>query len=287
MDFIRSLNPILQGLLATLFTWSITALGASVVFFFKKANKKMLTAMLGFGAGVMIAASFWSLLNPAIILAEELGYNGFISPAIGFLLGGILIIAADKILSKVSILDWASCKRTHKTVCTGTVCTGTVCTGTACTGTVCTGTACTGTACTGTPPNKSLNPTEHSSKSKLEKNSLKRCIMLVFAVTLHNIPEGLAVGVAFGCASLNVAGCDLIAAILLAIGIGLQNFPEGASVSLPLRGEGFSRGKSFFYGQASGLVEPIAGVIGVIAAICVRQLLPFLLSFSAGAMIAV
>lgn len=243
MDFISNLNPILQGLLATIFTWSITALGAALVFFFKKANKKMLTAMLGFGAGVMIAASFWSLLNPAIILCEELGYNGFILPSLGFLCGGLLIIIADKILSKVSFLDVIHAKNEKGLIKDG--------------------------------------------NKKNGKDSLKRCIMLVCAVTLHNIPEGLAVGVAFGCASLNVKGCDLIAAILLAIGIGLQNFPEGASVSLPLRGEGFSRKKSFFYGQASGLVEPVAGVIGVIAAISVRQLLPFLLSFSAGAMIAV
>ncbi len=238
MYFFQQLHPVMQGLMATLFTWFITALGAGLVFFFKKANRKLLDIMLGFGAGVMIAASFWSLLNPAISLCEQLNLSGWIIPAVGFLCGGLLIIVADKILSKCSFSDLAQSDKCH---------------------------------------------TNHIKC----KDSFKRCVLLVFAVTLHNIPEGLAVGVAFGCASLGIPGCDLIAAILLAVGIGLQNFPEGASVALPLRGEGLSRSKSFFYGQASGFVEPIAGLIGVVAALTVRSLLPFLLSFSAGAMIAV
>lgn len=229
MAFFEQLNPVLQGLLATLFTWFITALGAGLVFFFKKANRTALDLMLAFGAGVMIAASFWSLLNPAIEICEQLNYSGWVLPACGFFMGGALIVIADKLLSKASFMDLL-----HK-----------------------------------------------------DNQSMKRSILLVSAITLHNIPEGLAVGVAFGCASLNITGCDTIGAILLAIGIGLQNFPEGASVAIPLRGEGMSRGKSFFYGQASGLVEPISGVIGALAAITVRSMLPFLLSFSAGAMIAV
>lgn len=239
MAYFQGLNPILQGLYATLFTWSITALGASLVFFFKRANRKLLDLMLSFGAGVMIAASFWSLLNPAIALCKELGLNGWVTPAIGFLCGGLLIVVADRILNRCSFMDLVHCSD------------------------------------------------EHHAHRNCTRESFKRSIMLVFAVTLHNIPEGLAVGVAFGCASLGIPGSDLISAILLAIGIGLQNFPEGASVSLPLRGEGLSRKRAFLYGQASGLVEPIAGVIGVIAALTVRGMLPFLLSFSAGAMIAV
>ncbi|MEG0570174.1 MAG: ZIP family metal transporter [Oscillospiraceae bacterium] len=231
MEYFAGINPVLQGLLATLFTWSITALGAGVVFFFKTAKRKLLDIMMGFGAGVMIAASFWSLLNPAIALCEELGYSGWVLPAIGFFCGGGLIIAADKILSKCSFEDIV-----------------------------------------------------HKGKSH---DGFKRCLMLVFAVTLHNIPEGLAVGVAFGGTALGIPGCDLVSAMSLAVGIGLQNFPEGVSVSLPLRAQGVSRVKSFFYGQLSGLVEPIAGVIGVVAALTMRNILPFMLAFSAGAMIAV
>lgn len=239
MELFMGLSPVMQGLIATIFTWFITALGAGVVFFFKKANTTMLDIMLGFGAGVMIAASFWSLLNPAIALCEELGRSGWFMPAMGFMCGGLLIIAGDRLLNRFSFLDIAQ------------------------------------------------HPVTDKSSHHFTKDGLRRSIMLAFAVTLHNIPEGLAVGVAFGCASLGIGGSDLVSATLLAFGIGLQNFPEGASVSLPLRGEGFSRRRAFLCGQASGLVEPIAGVIGAIAAITIRSMLPFLLSFSAGAMVAV
>lgn len=234
MEWFMGLSPIFQGLLATLFTWFVTALGAAVVFFFKKFDKRILNTMLGFGAGVMIAASFWSLLSPAIELSEELGYSGFVIPAIGFFLGGAFLIFADKLMDTYSY---------------GVV----------------------------------LNKEEDISKAAKYRKS----ILLVLAVTLHNIPEGLAVGVAFGGVAAGIPGTSIIAALTLALGIGLQNFPEGAAVSLPLRSEGLSRTRSFLYGQASGLVEPISGVIGVIAALTVRSLLPFLLSFSAGAMIAV
>ena len=234
MEWFMGLSPIFQGLLATLFTWFVTALGAAVVFFFKKFDKRILNTMLGFGAGVMIAASFWSLLSPAIELSEELGYSGFVIPSIGFFLGGAFLIFADKLMDTYSY---------------GVV----------------------------------LNKEEDISKAAKYRKS----ILLVLAVTLHNIPEGLAVGVAFGGVAAGIPGTSIIAALTLALGIGLQNFPEGAAVSLPLRSEGLSRTKSFLYGQASGLVEPISGVIGVIAALAVRSLLPFLLSFSAGAMIAV
>lgn len=232
MNFFLSLNPVLQGLLATIFTWLITALGASLVFFFKDVKKSILNLMLGFGAGVMIAASFWSLLNPAIELCEELGFNAWFIPAIGFIFGGLFIVLSDKFLDRYSFKDLG-------------------------------------------------NITTRQAKS------YKKSILLVLAVTLHNIPEGLAVGVAFGSAALGIPGCTIMSAILLAVGIGLQNFPEGAAVSLPLRREGFSLKKSFLYGQASGLVEPIAGVLGVIMALTMRSILPSLLAFSAGAMIGV
>jgi len=236
VDWFTNLNPVIQGLLATIFTWSVTALGAGIVFFFKEVDRKILNAMLGFGAGVMIAASFWSLLNPAIELCEELGKSGFIIPGIGFFLGGIFIILADKLMDKYSY--GVLIKKPEKL-------------------------------------------------KESESKQYKKSILLVLAVTLHNIPEGLAVGVAFGGVAVGIPGATLVAAMTLALGIGLQNFPEGAAVSLPLRREGLSRSKSFFYGQASGLVEPIAGVIGVIAAITMRNVLPLLLAFSAGAMIAV
>ena len=232
MSWFISLNPILQGFLATLFTWFITALGASIVFFFKDVKSGVLNAMLGFGAGVMIAASFWSLLSPAIDLCDDLGYNSLIIPTIGFVRGGLFIVLSDRFLDKFSF---------------------------------------------------SGLKTEYNSKFK----SIKKSILLVLAVTLHNIPEGLSIGVAFGGAALKIPGCTIASAILLAIGIGLQNFPEGAAVSLPLRREGLSVSKSFLYGQASGLVEPIAGVLGVFMAITMRSVLPILLSFSAGAMIGV
>jgi zinc transporter, ZIP family len=239
MEWFSDLNPILQGLLATLFTWFVTALGASLVFFFKNVDKRILNTMIGFGAGVMIAASFWSLLSPAITLCEELGFNSIIIPSIGFLSGGLFLIFADKLMD---------------TYCYGVKSSA-----------------------------KTLECVAETSKI----TTYKRSILLVLAVTLHNIPEGLAVGVAFGGVAVGISGASLIAAITLALGIGLQNFPEGAAVSLPLRREGLSRTRSFLYGQASGLVEPISGVIGVLMALAIRSILPFLLSFSAGAMIAV
>lgn len=232
IELMTNLSPVLQGLLATTFTWSVTALGAALVFFFKVVNKNIMIMMLGFAAGVMIAASFWSLLEPAISLCEKLGYNSVVMPCLGFVCGGFFIIAADRLLNKYSFTSFGF---------------------------------------------------DNPQRTK----SMRRSILLVTAITLHNIPEGLAVGVAFGGVALGIPGCDMIGALLLALGIGLQNFPEGASVSLPLRREGFSRKKAFLYGQASGLVEPIAGVLGVLAVMGIRSILPFLLSFSAGAMIGV
>ena len=223
MSFLFNLNPIIQALIATIFTWSITALGASLVFMFKKINKNILDSMLGMSAGVMIAASFWSLLSPSIDMAESLKMNVMLVVSLGFLSGGLLLFIGDKITSKIQ------------------------------------------------------------SKTGLSTN--KRVLMLITSITLHNIPEGLAVGVAFGSTLYGLDGATLMSAWTLALGIGIQNFPEGTAVSVPLRREGFSRRKAFFYGQLSGIVEPISGVIGAILVLKMRIILPFLLAFAAGAMI--
>lgn len=223
-------NPILLALFATLFTWGVTALGASLVFFFKTINKKVLNSMLGFAAGVMIAASFWSLLKPAIEMAEENGSVAWVPALVGFLSGGAFILMIDKTLPH-------------------------------------------------------LHYGLSIDKAEGIKTSWQRSVLLILAITLHNIPEGLAVGVAFGALANNPDAGVLAAAIALAIGIGLQNFPEGAAVSIPLRREGFSRFKSFMYGQLSGIVEPIAGVMGAALVLLISPLLPYALAFAAGAMI--
>jgi ZIP family zinc transporter len=231
IQWMSQFGPVQQALYATLFTWGVTALGASFVFFFKTINKNVLNGMLGFAAGVMIAASFWSLLAPGIALAEELGQVPFITAASGFLLGGGFLYLVDKILPHLHLgLD--------------------------------------------------------TSDAEGIKTKWQRSILLVLAITLHNIPEGLAVGVAFGAVAAGIgSSATLAGAIALAIGIGLQNFPEGAAVSIPLRREGFSRKKAFLYGQASGIVEPIAGVLGAFAVIKMQPILPYALAFAAGAMI--
>lgn len=220
----------MQAFLATLFTWGVTALGASIVFFFKKVNKTLMDALLGFAAGVMIAASFFSLISPALEMAENLKMNPWIIVSLGFLAGGVLLFIGDK------LYDWAEKKK------------------------------------------KQGNNKEKSA-------STKRCLMLISSITLHNIPEGLAVGVAFGSLAYQLNGTTLAAAMTLALGIGLQNFPEGSAVSLPLRREGYTRKKAFFYGQLSDIVEPIAAVVGALLVLKVQTLLPFLLAFAAGAMI--
>lgn len=223
--------PIYQAIIATLFTWGVTALGAALVFFFQKINQKVLDSMLGFAAGVMIAASFWSLLAPAIEMAKETSSMPPWVPAlIGFLLGGLFIAVLDKIIPH-------------------------------------------------------LHPGFGIEKSEGIKTNWTRSILLVLAITLHNIPEGLAIGVAFGAVAHGFPSASLGAAIALAIGIGLQNFPEGTAVSVPLRRDGMSRSKAFFYGQLSGAVEPIAAVVGVFAVVSMMEILPYALSFAAGAMI--
>lgn len=226
MNFFMQLHPVCQGLLATIFTYSITALGAAVVFLFKSVNQKILDLMMGVSAGVMIAASYWSLLDPAIALAEELQQCAALVAAVGFVLGSIFIIVSDVFLEKCI-------------------------------------------------------------SHRAGGDGHKRCMLLVTAVTMHNIPEGLAVGVAFGCAGGLGGRESLIGAMMLAVGIGIQNFPEGTCVAMPLRREGRSRARSFAIGQFSGMVEPIAGVIGAMFALSVQIALPLALSFSAGAMISV
>ena len=223
----------LQALLAGCFTWLVTALGAAVVFTTRSVNRRLLDAMMGFAAGVMIAASFWSLLVPSIDMAEAQGLPGWIPAAIGFLLGGVFLRVADALLPH-------------------------------------------------------LHPGARMDEAEGIETSWRRATLLVLAITLHNIPEGLAVGVTFAAAALPLevaTGATLAAAVALAIGIGLQNFPEGIAVSMPLRGEGISAGRSFWYGQLSGVVEPLSAVVGVVAVLAVRPLLPYALAFAAGAMI--
>ncbi|MBM3123096.1 MAG: ZIP family metal transporter [Chloroflexi bacterium] len=230
ITFLAGLHPIVQALLATLFTWGVTALGASAVFVTRQVNRKLLQGMLGFAAGVMIAASFWSLLAPAIEMAEESGVPSWLPAVVGFLAGGAFLYAVDRSLPHLHL-------------------------------------------------GLSLDETEGF------KTSWQRSVLLVLAITLHNIPEGLAVGVAFGAVAAGLPSATLPGAIALAIGIGLQNFPEGIAVSVPLRGEGLSRGRAFFLGQLSGVVEPIAGVLGAAAVLLMRPILPYALAFAAGAMI--
>lgn len=218
-DWFINLNYIYQALLATIFTYLMTALGAAIVFFFKNISKNIMDAMLGFAAGVMTAASFFSLLAPAIEHCESLNLNPWLMITIGFLSGGLLLFLSDKIFNKI-----------------------------------------------------------------LSRKN-KRILMLISSITIHNIPEGLAVGIAFGSIYYGLTGATTISAILLAIGIGLQNFPEGSAVSIPLLREGMSKKKAFYYGQLSAIVEPIFGVLGAILVLKVRILLPFFLSFAAGAMI--
>lgn len=226
-------NYVLMALVATIGTWFVTALGAATVIFFKSPNIKMMNIMMGFAAGVMIAASFWSLLLPAIERAEIISsVPAYIIVTVGFISGAVFMWLSDKAVS---------CSRRRTNLPKG-----------------------------------------------LSGENFGRIIMLILSITLHNIPEGLAVGVAFGAlGKVGVTGGNLMGAITIAIGIGLQNFPEGAAVSLPLRREGFSRKKSFLLGQASGMVEPVAGVLGAWMVVYIEAILPYALSFAAGAMILV
>jgi ZIP family zinc transporter len=229
-EWFKNLNHIIQALIATGFTWFVTALGAGLVFLFKTMNRKVLDGMLGFAGGVMIAASFWSLLAPAIEMAEESGVPAWLPAVVGFILGGAFLRLVDRFLPHLHLGE----------------------------------------------------PIENAEGVK---TSWQRSILLVLAITLHNIPEGLAVGVAFGAIASGAPSATLGGAIALALGIGIQNFPEGTAVSVPLHREGLSRLKSFWFGQLSGVVEPVAGVLGAALVILMKPILPYALAFAAGAMI--
>ena len=215
-------NYTLFALYATLFTWFITMLGSSTVFFFKKIYKNVMDASLGIAAGIMMSASFWSLLNPAISNAKEIKQTPWIVISLGFMLGGLFIFITDKIFQK---------------------------------------------------------------KLNKKSKSQKRLILMILSITMHNIPEGLAIGIAFGSIKYHIASANITGALMLTLAIGLQNFPEGSAISLPLRRENYSRTKSFIYGSLSAIVEPIFGVIGALITLKIKYLMPFLLSFAAGAMI--
>ncbi|MDD1657255.1 MAG: ZIP family metal transporter [Methanomicrobiales archaeon] len=230
LEFFLSLDPVAQALLAGCFTWGVTALGASAVFLTRSVNQRLLDGMMGFAAGVMIAASFWSLLLPAIAMAEEIGAVPWMPAAVGFVAGWLFLMALDRLVPHLHI---------------------------------------------GFPDEKAEGP----------KSSLRRTTLLVMAITLHNIPEGLAIGVAFGAVGAGIQTATLAGAVALAIGIGIQNFPEGLAISLPLRRDGIGRGRSFYYGQLSGAVEPVAAIIGAAVVLMVRPILPYALAFAAGAMI--
>ncbi len=219
-----NLPAVIQALIATCFTWFVTALGALPALFFNEINKKVLNGMLGFAAGVMIAASYFSLLSPAIALSEEMESVPWLAATGGFILGGLFLKLMDILLKKLSFK------------CNNDI-------------------------------------------------GKRRTTLLVLSITLHNIPEGLAVGVAFGALAAGISGATMVGAIMLAIGIGIQNFPEGTAVAVPLMHEGMPKGRAFFWGQLSGAVEPVAGVIGAMLVMLVRPILPYALAFAAGAMI--
>lgn len=224
MDWFESLDFALQAFLCGLFTWAITALGAAVVFLFKKVNKNIMDGMLGFASGVMLAATFWSLLTPALEMSVNLNLIPWLVVSIGVIMGGLLLFLGDKIYNFIS-------------------------------------------------------------KKNQKESHLKRSLMLIISITLHNIPEGMAIGVAFGSLGYNLEGATLSAALMLALGIGIQNFPEGTAISLPLKRDGMSNMKAFLIGSLSGIVEPISALIGAILVLKMRILLPFLLAFAGGAMI--
>ena len=228
--YLEKVNPIVGAFLATSFTWLVTAAGASLVFFFKSLNRKVLDAMLGFTGGVMVAASFWSLLVPAIDMTDSVGLMKAVPAAVGFALGALFLYVLDQFL-----------------------------------------------------PHLHLN--FPNSQAEGVQTQWKRTTLLVLAITLHNIPEGLAVGVLFGGVAAGLPEASIAGAVMLAVGIGLQNFPEGVAVAFPLRRMGLSRARSFWYGQMSAIVEPIAGVLGAVGVIWMQPMLPYALAFAAGAMI--
>lgn len=228
MEWFTSLSPVTQALLATCFTWGMTALGAAMVFVAREMSKRVLDVMLGFAAGVMIAASYWSLLAPAIEMSGNLGAFKWVPAAVGFVSGAVFLRLVDNFLPHLHL---------------------------------------------------------HAPQAEGVSTTWNRSVLLVLAITLHNVPEGLAVGVAFGAVAYGLESATLAGAIALAAGIGIQNLPEGAAISIPLRREGMSRGKSFFWGQFSGMVEPLGGILGAALVLTAHAVLPYALAFAAGAMI--
>ena len=228
IEFFEDTNPVLGAFYATLFTWGLTALGASLVFFIKELNRVLLDGLLGFTGGVMVAASFWSLLAPGIEMSSGEGIFKVLPAAIGFGFGALFIFGLDKILPHLHI---------------------------------------------------------NFKESEGIKTPWRRTTLLVLAITLHNIPEGLAVGVLFGGVAAGVPEASITGAVALALGIGIQNFPEGIAVSMPMRRQGISRFKSFWYGQLSAIVEPFAAIFGALAVTFFTPILPYALAFAAGAMI--
>ncbi|MFN2305322.1 MAG: ZIP family metal transporter [Anaerolineales bacterium] len=228
--FFEQYSPIIQALFGTLFTWGVTALGAGMIFLTKDVSRNLLNGMLGFASGVMIAASYFSLLSPAIELSVGSKVPIWFPATSGFLLGGVFLYLVDKLLPHLHLGDEVD-------------------------------------------------------RREGPKSSWHRSVLLITAITMHNIPEGLAVGVAFGAAAAGIENAGVASAIALALGIGIQNFPEGLAVSAPLRREGWKAGKSFVYGQFSGMVEPIAALLGAAATLLMRPILPYALAFAAGAMI--
>lgn len=224
VDFFLNLNYLYQALLAGMFTWFITLLGALLVCFFKNVESKVMDLMLGLSAGVMIAASFWSLLLPALELSKEINKISWLLPSLGFIIGGIFLFVCDIIFKNIL-------------------------------------------------------------KRKNNASNIHKNILLIFSITLHNIPEGMAVGIAFGSLKYGIDGTTIASALMLALGIGIQNFPEGAAVSLPLKRNGMKTSKAFFLGQLSGFVEPLFAFLGALLALKLRLILPLILTFAAGAMI--
>lgn len=228
VTYFESINPILGAFYATVFTWLVTALGASLVFFFKEMKRVWLDGMLGFTGGVMVAASYWSLLAPAIEMSSGSGFVKVIPAVVGFGGGALFIYTMDKIMPHVHI---------------------------------------------------------NFKETEGPKTPWRRTTLLVLAITLHNLPEGLAIGVLFGGVAIGMPEASISSALILAFGIGIQNFPEGIAVAMPLRRLGVSRSKSFFYGQLSAIIEPIAAVLGAVAVTFFFPILPYALAFAAGAMI--
>lgn len=230
IGYLESIDPVIAAFYASIFTWLLTASGAALVFAFKGMNRAWLDGMLGFTAGVMVAASFWSLLSPSIEMSPGSGFVKVIPPAVGFALGAVFIFMIDKLL-----------------------------------------------------PHLHINFKEEEKEGV--KSSWHRTTLLVLAITLHNIPEGLAVGVIFGGVAAGVPEATISGAVVLALGIGIQNLPEGLAIAMPLRRQGVSKFKCFWYGQLSAIVEPIAAVLGALAVSIFVPILPYALAFAAGAMI--